>query len=172
MRVRRGGPADVPAVVGLFDEAVEWLVARGSVGQWGSEPFSAFPERVAREERRAADGLLRVAEEDGAVVGALGLAQEPPSYVEPVAEREVYVRLLLTSRRRAGTGVGAALLASAREEALARGVRLLRVDCWDGGDGKLAAYYRGQGFTPSHGFVVAGQEWKGLVLSQRLPAGE
>ncbi len=169
MLVREAGPADVAAVVGMFDEAVEWLVARGSQGQWGTEPFSAFPERVERERRRVAEGKLWVAEEDGTVVGALGLDEEPTRYVEPVAERELYVHLLLTSRRHRGRGIGAALLAHARARAVERGIGLMRVDCWDGGDGRLAAYYRDQGFTPSHPFTVAPAGWRGLVLTLRLP---
>ena len=40
MRIRRGGPADADAVIGLFDEAVLWMVARGQTGQWGAEPMS------------------------------------------------------------------------------------------------------------------------------------
>jgi hypothetical protein len=48
--IRRGAPADAAAVIGLFDEAVEWLVARGQTGQWGTEPLSRNAGMVARVE--------------------------------------------------------------------------------------------------------------------------
>lgn len=51
------------------------------------------------------------------------------------------------------------------------GVRLLRLDCWAGGDGKLVAYYQGQGFTLSQrltGTGSDGQPWTGALLQQRL----
>ncbi|MGW2083460.1 hypothetical protein ACWCOW_42655, partial [Streptomyces sp. NPDC001939] len=31
---RKGGAADIPAIVGLFDGAMEWLVSQGRTGQW------------------------------------------------------------------------------------------------------------------------------------------
>jgi hypothetical protein len=47
LRIRPGGADDIPAVIGLFDRAVEWLVARGRTGQWGTKPWSAHPKAVA-----------------------------------------------------------------------------------------------------------------------------
>ena len=35
MKIRSGGAADVPLVLALMDEAVEWVVARGQTEQWG-----------------------------------------------------------------------------------------------------------------------------------------
>lgn len=46
-RIRPGGEDDVPAVLALLDGAVAWLVARGRPGQWGVDPLSANPRRVA-----------------------------------------------------------------------------------------------------------------------------
>jgi hypothetical protein len=48
MRIEQGGAADAQRLLGLFDDAVAWLVARGQTGQWGTEPFSARPAQVAR----------------------------------------------------------------------------------------------------------------------------
>ena len=60
MNIRPGRPEDARTVLALFDEAVAWLVARGQPGQWGTEPFSAFPARVERAEAWASSGgLLR-----------------------------------------------------------------------------------------------------------------
>jgi hypothetical protein len=68
-RIRKGSAADAPAVVGLFDAAVAWLVARGQEGQWGTTPWSQRPELVARAYAWAQGDGLRIAEEDGAWSG-------------------------------------------------------------------------------------------------------
>jgi len=38
--MREGGPDDVPAILGMLDSCVEWLVEQGRTGQWGTEPHS------------------------------------------------------------------------------------------------------------------------------------
>jgi GNAT superfamily N-acetyltransferase len=86
--------------------------------------------------------------------------------VQPASEPELYVHLLLADPARRGAGVGAQLLEHAREEAFERGIELLRVDCWAGGDGRLIAYYEAQGFTRTATFDADG--WPGQVLEQRL----
>jgi GNAT superfamily N-acetyltransferase len=172
MKIRTGGPADVPAVLALLDGAVTWLTEQGRTGQWGTEPFSRIPERVAHIEEYAGEHLVRVAETpEGRVAGVCVLAEEPPAYVQPAAERELYVRLLVTDRALRGGGVGAALVADARAEAERRGIALLRVDCYGGGDGALAAQYERLGFTPAGTFTVerpGRPAWPGRVLQTRL----
>ena len=153
MRIRAGSAADQPEVLRLGDEAVAWLAARGRTGQWGVRPWSQDPERVRRVRELIEGGDLHLAEVDGLVVGALILGERVP-YVPPVDEPELYLVLLLASRQH--RGVGAALIEFAFAEARRRGVGLVRVDCWSGGDGKLVEYYRGQGFTPTVGVPTGG----------------
>jgi GNAT superfamily N-acetyltransferase len=168
--IRPGTAADIPAVLGLLDRAVEWLVARGRAGQWGTEPASANPRR--REQARAwlDSGGLYVAEIGGSAVGALvvGAAAE---YVPRAAEPELYVNLLVTDRRRAGSGIGTLLLDHARALARRAGVSLLRVDCYAGADGALVRYYESRGFVATDRFTVdlPSGPWPGQVLEQRLP---
>ena len=164
MRIRRGRPADAAAVLALFDEAVAWLVARGQTGQWGTEPTSANPKMVARVEGWAAGDGLWMAEDDGAVAGAL-VVGERPEHVHPVAEPELYVELLLSSRRLAGRRIGARLLEHAAALAREAGAALLRVDCWAGAPA-LVAFYERQGFVPGGTFDAGG--WRGQVFSMRL----
>ena len=83
MRIRRGGPADADAVIGLDDEAVAWMVARGQTGQWGTEPMSRNAKMVARVREWAAGDGLWMAEDGGAPVGAL-VVGERPEHVQPV----------------------------------------------------------------------------------------
>ena len=99
MRIRPGGPADAGAVIGWFDEAVAWMVARGQTGRWGSEPMSRNAKMVARVRAWAAGDGLWMAEDGGAPVGAL-VGGERPEHVDPAGESERYVELL--AREQAG----------------------------------------------------------------------
>jgi GNAT superfamily N-acetyltransferase len=170
LTIRRAGRNDVPGVLAVLDGATEWLVARGQTEQWGTSPHSTDPARVASITSFADEHSLWVAETaDGRVLGALAVGV-PPSYIPPAGEPEVYVRLLVTARASAGNNVGGELLEYARDLARATGVRLVRVDCFAGGDGALIRYYEKQGFTrtASFGVPVNGSEWPGQVLAQRL----
>lgn len=164
MRIRRGGQADADAVIGLFDEAVAWMVERGQTGQWGTEPMSSNSKMVARVRGWAAGDGLWMAEDGDVAVGAL-VVGERPEHVHPVGEPELYVELLLSSRARAGERIGARLIEHAVELARAAGVPLLRVDCWAGAP-KLVGFYEAQGFVRDGTFDVRG--WLGQVFSMRL----
>jgi GNAT superfamily N-acetyltransferase len=166
MEIRRGDEEDVPVLLGLFDEAVAWMVSRGNTGQWGTEPWSTQPRRVAGIREDVADGDLWLAEAAGEPVGALIVSDRRSPGVPPVDEPELYVRLLLVSRRHAGARIGTALLDLARDEARAHGVSLVRVDCYAGGTGDLVRYYTRQGFTPTGTFTVG--TWPGQVFEQRI----
>jgi ribosomal protein S18 acetylase RimI-like enzyme len=162
VRFRPGSRDDAPALLALFDEAVAWLVERGQPGQWGTEPWSGSERHRAFVSELAAAGLT-VAEEDGEVVGAL-VVGEPMPYVDPAPEPELYVRLLITSRRRRGERIGERLVELARADARARGVSLLRVDCYAAPT--LVAWYERQGFEVVAPLHVG--EWEGRLLEQRV----
>jgi GNAT superfamily N-acetyltransferase len=166
MRIRQGGPDDTEAIIAMLDGAVAWLAENGRSGQWGTEPFSASPESTERIEKRIRADTIWIAEIDGAPAGAMATSPEPKSYVDPADEPELYITLLVTDRSFAGRGVGATLLAHARDEARREGTGLMRVDCYAGGGGRLVAYYQRNGFTPTETFSVG--EWPGQVLSLRV----
>lgn len=168
IRIRPGGPADAPAILDMLDSAVAWMNARGNTEQWGTTPYSRIPGGTERVERYTTLNQPYVAELDGVPAGALVL-DSGPSPQMPIAaagEPERYVRLLVTDRRHAGLGIGAALLAHAVEEARRAGVGLLRVDCWAGGGGGLVAYYERNGFEPTDTFLSG--TWPGQVLARRV----
>jgi GNAT superfamily N-acetyltransferase len=169
LTIRPGGSEDVAAVLGLLDGAVAWLVANGRPGQWGTEPASDSPRRHEQATGWARSGGLYLAEIDGTVVGALAVG-DAPAHVPPPREPELYVNLLVTDRSRAGSGIGTALLDKARDIARARGVTLMRVDCYAGHDRALVGYYESQGFVSTEPFTVdlPGGAWPGQVLEQRL----
>ncbi|MBQ1038766.1 GNAT family N-acetyltransferase [Micromonospora zamorensis] len=168
VRIRRGGPADAPAVLTMLDSAVAWMNDRGNTEQWGTTPFSEKPERVELVDRYLTESLPFIAEMDGTPAAALVLdaGPDPKAPIAPAAEPERYVRLLVSDRRFAGRSLGSALLAHAVNETRRAGVRLLRVDCWAGGGGELVAFYERHGFTPTHTFLSG--SWPGQVLAQRV----
>jgi ribosomal protein S18 acetylase RimI-like enzyme len=164
--IRAGSEDDTDWLLSLFDEAVQWMVARGQSGQWGSEPFSRSPRRIAGVGGLIDSGGLRVAECDGEPVAALvvGIA---PLHVPPPDRPELYLNLLISSRRHAGNGIGSMLVRHAVAEARAREVQQLRVDCWAGAP-TLVRWYRDQGFKPTGIFEVDG--WPGQIFAMPLPA--
>ncbi|MEV7600172.1 GNAT family N-acetyltransferase [Kitasatospora sp. NPDC089797] len=172
MKIRNGGPADVPDILSLLDGAVSWLAAGERTGQWGDQPFSTIPARVDQVASYTGEGfLVRLAvDEEGRTVGCCVLAEQRGRFVPPSKEPELYVRLLVTDRTRKGSGIGAALIADAVEETRRRGFDLLRVDCYAGNDRKLVGQYRALGFTETETFEAEQPSgpWPGQVLEIRL----
>jgi GNAT superfamily N-acetyltransferase len=161
---REGSVADEAAVLGLFDESVRWLVSRDQTGQWGSEPWSTQPELCALVNRTLRDNEVHIAEHGGAMVGAVAVGASPP-YVPGNPVPELYVALLISTRRLAGQRIGARLLSLVSELALARGAQMMRVDCWAHSP-ELIGFYEGQGFTRQGQFDLRG--WRGQVLAKLL----
>lgn len=164
IEIRSGDLADAQLLMGLFDEAVEWLVARGQPGQWGVEPFSRRPDAIARVQDLAGGGGLRVAELEGKPIGAV-VVGSAPAYASPIDRPELYILLLLTSRRHAGRELGSRLVQVAIDEARAAGREIVRVDCWADAPG-LTGWYQRQGFTPTHPFEIKG--WRGQIFELPL----
>ncbi|MYV68459.1 GNAT family N-acetyltransferase [Streptomyces sp. SID2131] len=166
MKIRKGGPEDIPATLAILDSAVEWLNGKGITAQWGTEPFTARPAAVRQVEETVAEGDLWIAEIDDVPAGTMTLTPHPGKHVPPATEPEVYIRLLATDARFHHHDVGATLLAHAAAETRRKNVSLLRVDCFAGSEGRLIAYYEKQGFTRTDTFAVG--DWQGQVLEQRV----
>jgi GNAT superfamily N-acetyltransferase len=169
MEIRQGTPDDLPAIEALFDDALAWLLERGQTGQWGTQPFRERPQFAARLRSFFDDSTAWIAQEEGEPVGIVfGGAAE--AFVPQTDEPEVYVKSLVTARRVAGRGVGAALLQRVFQQARDAGVELVRVDCWAGAP-RLVRWYEEQGFAPTERFTVSksfGETWEGQQLALRL----
>ncbi|MCT9078144.1 GNAT family N-acetyltransferase [Streptomyces fulvoviolaceus] len=165
--IREGGPDDIPAILNMLDSSVEWLVAQGRTGQWGSTPWSASPRAVEVVTKYVTQGAPYIAEFDGVPAGTLTLTDGPGPGLAPVDEPERYIHVLASERRFKGHGVGSALLAHAVEETRRAGVSLLRVDCYAGDDGKLVRYYESHGFVRTEAFTGI-DEWPGQILARRV----
>ncbi|MFD5232354.1 GNAT family N-acetyltransferase [Streptomyces qaidamensis] len=169
--IRDGGPDDIPAILGMLDSCVEWLVSQGRTGQWGTKPLSQSPKTVESVGRHMAEGSVYMADVDGVPAGTLtlsGSAGACLSHLPQPGEPERYIHWLASDRRFKGHGVGGALLAHAAEETRRAGVSLLRVDCYAGDDGKLVRYYESNGFTRTDAFTVGENDWPGQLLARRV----
>ncbi len=123
-----------------------------------SENWSARTgSSVSRSLFQKSDCLLR-SRESVTSRYELTATEPPPSYAPAVDERELYVHMLLASRSYPGRRIGSGLLDHAREQARARDIPLVRVDCWSGGDGALIRYHESQGFTPTERVPVGERE--------------
>lgn len=171
LTLRRAVPSDAPAVLRLFDEAIAWFVSIGNTKQWGTEPASEQPRWQARAEAWcAADSDTWIAEHpELGVCGALVLG-DAVEYVSAATEPELYVRVLIGSRDPRLKGIGRHLLGVTDELAAAKGVDVIRVDCYAGGTGDLIGFYEACGYVRTESFTVGDgpDAWPGQVLSRRL----
>lgn len=168
--IREGGPDDIPAILGMLDSCVEWLVAQGRPGQWGTRPLSENPRVVESVTRDMDEGSVFIAEVDGVPAATLTLTGAPGAYLAhlpPPGEPERYIHWLACDRRFKGQGLGSALLSHAAEETRRAGVSLLRVDCYAGDDGGLVRYYESNGFARTETYEGKG-DWPGQVLARRV----
>jgi GNAT superfamily N-acetyltransferase len=170
LTIRPGGPADVGAVLTVFDGAVRWLVERGQTGQWGSRPFSENPQTIEIAEKYATSDGFYLVTVAGRAVAALVVGESSPP-VPAATEPELFVNLLVTDHSDEARGVGSLLLEHARVLAVSRGVGLLRLDCYAGNGGGLVRYYERQGFTATTPFTVPKSDgpWPGQILERHLP---
>jgi GNAT superfamily N-acetyltransferase len=124
--IRRATVADLPAIVALVHAVVPLMNASGNF-QWTAEyPNEAvFQQDIVRNH-------LWVAEQAGHLLGIAALTQDQDAeYADAdwdVSEPALVTHRLAVSPLAQGKGVAQALLAQAEDEALALGLRTLRVD--------------------------------------------
>lgn len=154
LRIRRGGPGDLHAVIELIDEAKLWLPSKGT-NQWSKD--------WADQKGRKRSDRVQASLEDGTTWVLEGICNDR-SYIlatvtiELVANTSVwagasdlenpavYLSRLVVSREFAGLKLGAAILNWAC--AYARTIHhadLVRIDVWTR-NFALHEYYRKQGF--------------------------
>ena len=126
LSIRRAALADVPAILALVRRVVPLMHANGNF-QWSADyPDEAvFTDDIRRNH-------LWVAELDGAVVGVAALTQDQDAeYAQAdwdAAEPALVTHRLAVDPAAHGQGVALALLQQAEKQAVAQGLRVLRVD--------------------------------------------
>lgn len=153
--------ADQDLFIDFKDSQLKWLSAVGSTGQWGTKPAReenpTVSERshlwVERSERHAPWGddwcraFVAEAASSGAPLAGLVLESKAPAHLssfirdteQDQSEPFVYLAYLISNRNvgEERKGVGAALIALAKEETRGAGLNRLCLDCWRGNDRKL-----------------------------------
>jgi GNAT superfamily N-acetyltransferase len=177
LRIGRAKPTSehLNAILGLIDEAREWLPAKGTK-QW-REPW---PDRERRD-ARVWHGLVRKATwvvwepvRDTAILAAtVTVTGKPnPDVWSPddfdLTEPTVYAHRLITARRYAGWDLGAELIDWAGRRGLRNyGAQSIRIDVWTDN-------YALHGFYMKRGFVPCGRcrdrEYPSGVLLQKPTA--
>jgi len=136
------------AILGLIDEAREWLPSKGT-DQW-SKPWPSKEQRDAKVLRALELAATWVVWEvlcGKAVLAATVTVTAKANRAVwsasacDLAERAVYAHRLITARRYAGWGLGAELLDWTGMEGRSRyGARCIRIDVWTGNEA-LHGYY-------------------------------
>jgi GNAT superfamily N-acetyltransferase len=138
---------DTPTILGLIQEAADWLRTKNT-DQWARP----WPDQEGLERRiRAAilQGTSWICWDDTTPAATITAdPREDPYWSEAhPAEPAIYVHRLVVSRKYAGQGLGAALLDWAGGTARRKhGASWIRLSAWTTND-RLHSYYRRQGFS-------------------------
>lgn len=147
IRVRTAIPADRDAVVDLIRAlnvheaafAGDRLTTRAAAEAY----YAALLARIAQQ-----DGRLLAADQQGRVIGALGLVvQEDPPFIREDVRRHAYVTDLVVDEKFRGRGIGRSLLAEAEKVARGKGLERLIIGVLAGND-RAARLYGRFGFEP------------------------
>lgn len=147
LQIRHGAVGDTETIVGLIDEAADWLHGKGT-DQW-ARPWPNLSARDGRVRRGLRNGNTWIAEADGLPIATITYRPHGNHMLWAPKERReaaVYVSRLIVARSAAGSGVGAALI----DWAAARAVRdwdaqWIRIDVWTT-NVALHNYYEKRGF--------------------------
>jgi GNAT superfamily N-acetyltransferase len=131
-RIRPATTRDLRLILCFIDEAADWLRTKGT-DQWSS-PWPSEEERDALVERDLAAGRTWIVEDDGIPMATVTCRPDasPEFWTKSEqADPAIYVSRLVVSRRYAGQGFGAELLAWAgRWAGRQYGAKWIRMDAW------------------------------------------
>jgi ribosomal protein S18 acetylase RimI-like enzyme len=140
---------DMPSIIGLIDDAAQWLRTEKNSDQW-QRPWPDEPSRDQRIRRGIKVARTWMVENDDGLVGTVSFGRGGNKKLWTLRERNqpaVYVSRLILSRRHAGEGIGADLIDWAGQRGVTGwGAEWIRVDVWTSNEA-LQAYYKRQGFT-------------------------
>jgi GNAT superfamily N-acetyltransferase len=152
MLIKRATAEHKPVVLGLIEEAAEWLKTK-ETNQW-AEPWPTEEERDKRVLTGLQNGKTWLVWDGDIPAATVTIASKPnpdvwqnPACTCDLSEKAIYVHRLITARSHAGTGLGTELInwAGLRGKRKTR-ARWIRIDVWESNQG-LHAYYKGIGFA-------------------------
>lgn len=153
--VRLGRPEDLPGVLGLINQAAEWLRKNKATDQW-AKPWPNEQERNERVMRGLAEGRTWIVEESSEVGGEDYLPAatitcrwdaNPKLWHElATSQPAVYVSRLIVNRDYKGLKLGQELIEWAGKWARKQyGAQWIRIDVWTT-NSELHEFYKGIGF--------------------------
>ncbi len=139
------GPRPETLICDLANTVVDrarMVVYLESVDSLFTIPLSARVDLGAYAGKLLQHGIVRVAMQDGRIVGIVGF------YANDLQDGEAYLSLVAVSRDTQGRGLGTRLVASALATAVERGMRRMRLEVYHANTRAQALYAR-LGFQPS-----------------------
>ena len=152
MLITQATVGDLPAVLGLINEASEWLRTKGT-DQW-EQPWPSEPERDMRVLTGLRNGKTWIVRDGNVAAATVTIANSynPKVWGNPgstcdLSEKAVYVHRLIISRKYAGSGLGTELInwAGLRGKRKNR-AKWIRIDVWTSNQA-LHAFYKSIGFA-------------------------
>jgi hypothetical protein len=133
LQFREAGPADLDTVLGVLNEAAQWLVDRG-IRQW----YLPFPPRLIENDLE--HHRVFVASLDSVVVATATALSNDPMFWGDQPPGSWYLHRL--ARRRNASRAGGALLQWVEARARDVGIGTIRLDC----GAALRGYYESAGY--------------------------
>ncbi|KAJ6782601.1 hypothetical protein PWT90_00154 [Aphanocladium album] len=189
---------DADFIIGAFDSVIPALIAAGNSGQWGTQLFSekdGFTDSMrddlvqserfrTKEEGERIRIFIAERESDSVAfitvrerhfsqhVSTLGALKRYVDEADSLAGGYLYIDVLIADQRTQNRkGAGAALIEHAKQYTRDMGAKDVYVDCWSGGDGKLAQYYNDAGFKSIAPIAFTKQDgsiWPGILMRMQL----
>jgi len=152
LRIVRAKDADLPVVLGLIEDARNWLPTKDT-DQW-AKPYPDLDRKIARVQESIERGETWIVWEGATPVATVTIKTERDSVlwsdrtcVCNAAEPAVYVHRLITARKYSGLGLGSELIGWAGlRGSRSYGAKWVRVDVWTT-NLLLHKYYMGIGFA-------------------------
>ena len=152
IEIVQAGPADAELASSIMLEVAEWLKEQGHT-LW-------FPEELTPEKLMGPidAGELYLVMMRSRLVGTVIFQLHDKTYWPDMPEHDAaYVHKIVLRRSAAGQGLGARIIAWAKEKARSEGMAYLRLDT-EAARAKLCALYESAGFT-RHSFRQVGRHY-------------
>ncbi len=160
LRIAPAQEKDLDTVLGILDEAAEWLASKGIPGWWRAGSFSreAFLDQIRL-------GEVYIARLGREAVGTITLQWTDRVFWKEAPPDAGYAHKLAVRRAYAGRGLGLAMLEWAGRRASVARKKFLRLDCMADNQ-RIRVYYEKAGFT--HRGDIQHSRWKASLYEKKL----